>query len=304
MSAARLRELLAAPGCVVAAGCYDALSARVAEAAGFPAVYVSGYALEVSQLGAPDLGLLSMTEVLAAAGRVVEAVSVPVICDIDTGFGATNNLMRTVELFERSGIAGVQLEDQVSPKRWPGLARKVLPIEESVGRIEAACAARASAEFTIIARTDADEISGTEVVNRCNRYLAAGADLAMPIMTMADGERFAELHPDAQLEWHRRLASRIDGPLLGLGAYIPPGYQLQDLVEVGYSMIALATLSLTVSANAMMAALREARTDGLAAGYVVESRREFSTGLDLMRFVGLERYLKTEQRFSAPGAQP
>jgi 2-methylisocitrate lyase-like PEP mutase family enzyme len=153
---ARLRELLAGEDPVVAPGAYDALSAQLVEAAGFPAVYMTGFGVTASLIGRPDVGLLTMTEMVQTARRICSAVGVPVIADADTGYGNALNVIRTVREYEAAGVAGIHLEDQVAPKRCGHLdGKQVIPADTMVDRVRAAVAARSNDDFVLIARTDA-----------------------------------------------------------------------------------------------------------------------------------------------------
>ena len=174
-----LRELLADKKILVAPGAHDALTARVVEKCGFQAVYMTGYGQAASALGKPDIALLSMTEMLDRARKMVSAVEIPVIADADTGFGNAIGLMRTVEEYEAAGVAAIQLEDQVAPKRCGHMAgRKVVSMEQMVGKIKAAIAARKDPDLCIIARTDARTVLGLEeALRRAKAYEAAGADI-------------------------------------------------------------------------------------------------------------------------------
>ena len=175
----RLRQLLRSSELVVAPGGYDAISARLIEAAGFPAVYMSGAAVSAS-LGYPDYGLVTMSEMVERAGVIARSVSVPVISDADTGYGNELNVTRTVREFEARGVAGIHIEDQVSPKRCGHLDNKELISRDAyVSKIKAAVAARQDPDFVIIARTDARTVNGFEdAIDRVNAALAAGADIA------------------------------------------------------------------------------------------------------------------------------
>lgn len=175
-----LPALLAKPEIVVAPGAHDALTAKIIVQAGFPVVYMTGYGQAASHLGCADVGLLTQTEMLARAANFVEAISpVPVFADADTGFGNAINVMRTVKLYEKAGVAAIQLEDQVAPKKCGHMTgRQVVPMEEMVGKIEAAVSVRANPNFLIVARTDARTIHGIEeAVTRAKAYAAAGADI-------------------------------------------------------------------------------------------------------------------------------
>ena len=175
---ARLRELMAQPSTLVAPGAYDGISARLIEAAGFQALYRTGGGTSASYLGHPDLGLLTLTEMVDHARRIAASVRIPVIADADTGYGNALNVIRTVHEFERAGVAGIHLEDQVFPKRCGFLRGKaVIPREEFVTKIKAAVSERLSDDFVIIARTDARAVEGLDAaIERCKYYADAGAD--------------------------------------------------------------------------------------------------------------------------------
>jgi len=173
--AARLKQ----KGIVLAPGVFDALSALLAERAGFEALYLSGASIAYTRHGGPDIGLVTMTEVADTLGAIRERVSTPVIVDADTGFGNALNVMRTVRLFERAGASAIQLEDQTLPKRCGHLDGKTLVSPgEMAGKIRAAVDARASAETLIMARTDAVAVEGLDAaLDRIELYLEAGADI-------------------------------------------------------------------------------------------------------------------------------
>ncbi len=175
----RLRERLAHGPIVVAPGAYDALLARLIEAAGFEAVYFTGAGASYSILGQPDLGLLTLSEMAERAARLSEAVRVPVIADGDTGYGNAINVIRTVREYERAGVAAIQLEDQASPKRCGHLSGKeLISADEMVGKLRAARDARSSPDLLIVARTDARSVLGLdEALRRAERYAEAGADV-------------------------------------------------------------------------------------------------------------------------------
>lgn len=174
-----LRNLLAGNKIIVAPGAHDALTAKIIERTGFPVVYMTGYGQAASHLGKPDVGLLTLTEMVARAGNIVEAVNVPVIADADTGFGNAVNVIRTVREYEKAGVAAIQLEDQVAPKKCGHMTgRQVVSKEEMIGKIKAAADARRDADLVIIARTDARTVHGIdEALERAKAYEEAGADL-------------------------------------------------------------------------------------------------------------------------------
>ncbi len=174
-----LRQRMEAPGIVVAPGCYDCITARLVEVAGFDAAYVTGAGVSMSALGAPDVGALSFGEILDRIRRICDAVSISVIADADTGYGGPLNVIRTMREFERSGVSAVQFEDQEWPKKCghePG--RRIVPAAEMEYRIKAAADARVDADVMIVARTDAIANEGYEAaLERAHRYREAGADI-------------------------------------------------------------------------------------------------------------------------------
>lgn len=174
-----LRERLDRGDIVVAPGVYDGLSALVAAQAGFEALYLSGASIAYTRFGRSDIGLVSMSEVADTLGAICERVETPIIVDADTGFGNALNVQRTVKLFERNGAAGIQLEDQSTPKRCGHLDGKTLvSTGEMVGKIKAALDARASEDTLIVARTDAIAVEGiTAAMERADRYIEAGCDV-------------------------------------------------------------------------------------------------------------------------------
>lgn len=174
-----LRTLLAGPEIVVAPGIYDGLSAMLVAEAGFKAAYLSGASICYTRFGYPDIGLVSMTEVADTLGAIRERATLPVVVDIDTGFGNALNVQRTVQLFEQRGASALQLEDQVTPKRCGHLSDKALiSTREMVGKIKAALDARRSPEMMLIARTDAIAVEGFDkALERAHAYQEAGADM-------------------------------------------------------------------------------------------------------------------------------
>jgi 2-methylisocitrate lyase-like PEP mutase family enzyme len=173
-----LRRLIGQTGYTMVPGAYDTLTARLVEAAGFAAVYLTGGGYSRAS-GYPDLGLLSLTENVQFIGRTVEAVAIPVIADADTGYGNAINVIRTVREYEKTGVAGFHIEDQVSPKKCGHYeGKEVIGRAEMVGKIKAAVDTRRDADMVIIARSDARAIEGLEAANdRVNAYLEAGADV-------------------------------------------------------------------------------------------------------------------------------
>jgi 2-methylisocitrate lyase-like PEP mutase family enzyme len=208
---ARLREMLATPAMIVAPFVFDCLQARLAAETGFEAVYMTGFGTAAAR-GYPDLGLLTMSEMAAAARAIANSVAVPVICDADTGYGNPLNVWRTVREYEDAGAAALHIEDQVWPKRCGFLAGKqVIAMETMVPKVRAACDARRDPNLVIIARTDALQPHGwDEVETRARAYRAAGADLifADGIRTLNDLKTYASRLGDLPLVYN--------GDLLGV----------------------------------------------------------------------------------------
>ncbi len=198
-----LKQRLTQAPALLAPGIYDALSALIAEQAGFEALYLSGASIAYTRLGRPDIGLTTATEVEDTLARITERVALPVIVDADTGFGNALNTQRTVRAFERAGAAMIQLEDQGFPKRCGHLDGKtVIPVAEMAGKLHAALDARRSADTLILARTDALAIEGLDAAfDRAEAYLATGVDalfieaLRTPAQMDAACARFAPRVP-------------------------------------------------------------------------------------------------------------
>jgi len=201
----RLRDLLAGSEMIVAPFVFDCLQAKLGAEAGFDAVYMTGFGTAAAR-GYPDLGLLTMTEMVANARAIAQSVNVPVICDADTGYGNPLNVWRTVREYEDSGVAAMHIEDQVFPKRCGFLAGKqVIAMEAMIPKIRAACDARRDSGLGIIARTDALQPNGwDDVVRRAHAYRDAGADLVFVdgIKTLDDLKRYAERLGDLPLVYN------------------------------------------------------------------------------------------------------
>jgi 2-methylisocitrate lyase-like PEP mutase family enzyme len=228
-----LRNLLEKRDAVVMVGAYDAISAILIERAGFKAVQCSGFGIAASLLGKPDVGLLSYGEMLDQTRKIIQAVDVPVMADGDTGFGTAVNVYRTVQEFEAISAAGVNLEDQVFPKRCGHLeGKEIISIEEMVGKIEAAREARQDPDFIINARTDAIAVAGIdEAIGRGNAYAKAGADLI-----------FVEA-PQTP-EQIRRVVGEIDAPISinlfdGVKGGKTPVVPIEDLRKLGVARVSI-----------------------------------------------------------------
>jgi 2-methylisocitrate lyase-like PEP mutase family enzyme len=280
-----LREQLRPGAGIVIPGVANALSARFVEAAGFPIVYLTGAGVANAWLGAPDLGLTTATEVASHIAACRDAMPLPIIADGDTGFGNALNLVRTVRLFERAGANAIQLEDQVFPKRCGHFDGKaVVPTAEMVQKVKAAVDARSSAEFLVIARTDARAVEGFEAaLARAAAYREAGADVL-----------FVEA-PSSQEEL-RAIPTQLAGPHLcnivhgGKTPMLPRA----ALAAMGYAGILYANAALQAAMRATQRTLEHLRKEGSLHG--IEATL---MGFDeRQRAVDFERWSELDRRYT------
>jgi 2-methylisocitrate lyase-like PEP mutase family enzyme len=244
---ARLRELLAGGGPVVAPGAMNAFFARIVERAGFPAVYMSGAGVANGMLGMPDIGLTTLSEMAQSAANMANAVSVPVIADGDNGFGGTLNVERAVRAYESAGVAAIQLEDQVLPKRCGHMGGKeVAPVSEMVSRVRAAVAARRDPSFVVIARSDARAVEGLDAaIARCAAYGKAGADV---LFLEAPATRDELVRVGRELAGLPLMANMVEG---GRTPLLPA----QELHALGFALVIFPGLLTRVTARAATDAL-------------------------------------------------
>jgi 2-methylisocitrate lyase-like PEP mutase family enzyme len=282
---ARLRELLARPEPLILPGCADSLTARIAVAAGFEAVYATGAGIANAVLGRPDVGLTTMTEVLAHVAPMCDAVDAPVVADIDTGFGNAINVQRTVRAFERAGVAGIQLEDQVFPKRCGHFAEtEVVALDEMLGKLRAALDARRDPALVVIARTDAAAAEGLDAaVERGQRFAEAGADLVF-------------VEAPASLEALALLPARIAAPLIVnmVEGGRTPLLSAAELGALGYRVVLFANTALRVGAFAIRDALTQLRSTGDARPL----QDRMLSWADRQALVGLDEIEQLEARYS------
>jgi len=247
-----LRRLIA-NGCVAMPGAFNAYTARLIESAGFEAAYISGAGLSNATAGVPDIGLLSLEEVVRLCGYIADAVKIPVLADADTGFGGSSNVARTVMEFERIGLAGLHIEDQVFPKRCGHLSGKeVEPVGEMVGKIKAAVRARSDEDFLIVARTDARAVEGIDAaVDRAHEYLAAGADAIFPEAMQSPAE-------------FKEFAKRVTAPLLANMTEFGKGplLSVKQLADMGYRMVIFPQTVFRVGSKAALECLRDLKRRG------------------------------------------
>ncbi len=249
----RLRDLMA-DHTVALPGATNALSARLIERMGFEGMYLSGAVLANSVVGVPDVGLSTLTEAAAHATRCAAVTTIPIISDADTGFGAgADNVARTVQEFQRAGLAGLHIEDQEFPKRCGHLAGKTLvSVEEFSARVQAAATARTDPDFLIIARTDARGVTSyDDAVARAQAYLDAGADAIFP-EALQDRAEFA------------RFAQDIRAPLLANMTEFgrTPYFSVDEFAALGYKLVIFPVTLQRVAMKAMERALIELRSQG------------------------------------------
>ncbi len=292
-STTQLRKLLKEPGMLVAPGCVDPISARVVEHLGFKAVYMTGSGAEAASLGHPDLGLKTLTETTELARRITDAVGIPLICDAEAGFGDVINVVRTVRAFEKAGVAAIHIEDQETPPNSPGLLpRRILPREVAVAKIKAAVDVRTDADFVIVARSDADEISVDELIERCNLYLEAGADLAMAIVSKIDGQPRAQVTEAVALETHRRIRREVKGTLLGLG--LPASLTTKEIESFGYKVYIYPTDAFQASVAATYEVNKALKEAGTVEGYF--KRHPRLDAKEYARLIRTQEWLAWEER--------
>ncbi len=277
------RELIS-QGTIMIPGVFNALVARMAERAGFKAVYQSGAALSAGLAALPDIGLISQTEFALQGKYLAEAVSIPVISDADTGFGETMSVERTVTEYEASGLAGLHLEDQQLPKRCGHLSGKTLVTqEEMVGKIHAAVSARHSDQFVIIARTDAKEVNGIDdAIKRAQAYVDAGADMIFPeaMQTKEEFEKFAEA---------------ISVPLMANMTEFgkSPLFSADELEQMGYAAVLFPVSLFRIGMQAVENALEEIQESKTQAGLL----KKMQPRSRLYEFLDYEGFDKRDQKY-------
>lgn len=256
----KMRELFASQKTIVAPGAHDMLTGKIIGKLGFDAVYMTGYGQSASHLGKPDVGLMTMSEMVQRAANLVECCGVPVIADADTGFGNAVNVMRTVREYEKAGVAVIQLEDQVMPKKCGHMVgREVIAMEEMVGKIKAAVDTRIDPNFMIMARTDARTVLGIEAaLERAHAYKEAGADIIF--VESPEGKEEMKLINDS-LPGVLTLANMVEGGRT-------PMLKNAELSELGYNLIIYPTASVYVTTKAMVDLWEAMRRDDTTQGVI------------------------------------
>jgi|TARA_B100000470_G_scaffold116622_1_gene89991 methylisocitrate lyase len=283
----KFRQLLNQPGIIQAPGAYDCLTAKLIQQAGFPAVYMTGAGTSVAQLGYPDLGLATMTDMIANAGSIADILDVPLIADADTGYGGILNVRRTIRQYERAGVAAVHIEDQEMPKRCGHLDdKKVVSTQDMVQKIRAAVDARTDDDFTIIVRTDSIAVTGWEdAMHRCEQYMKAGAD-ALFVEALRTPEEVEQVAKNLDIPLLYNFVESGKSPLLSAA----------DLEKFGFKIViypASALLSVTRIVEQVMAQLKETGTTAQLMDKMVTLEACFEA-------VGLSSMLAEDAQFASP----
>lgn len=280
--ALKLRARLEKGGILLAPGCYDVLSARLVEKVGFEAAFMTGYGASASILGMPDYGMMTMNEMATVCANMVSVLDIPLLADVDTGYGNPLNVYRTIREFERAGVAAVHLEDQVFPKRCGHMEKKaVIPVSEYLEKLRAALDARE--DMLIIARTDSRATHGIdEAIHRCQQYHAAGADL---------------IYIDAphSVEELRRISTEIEGwkfvNMVEFGK--TPLLTDKELEELGFNIVIAPTTTAFAAARAIENVLIELRDKRTTREYL-ENLTTFS---EFTKIVGIDELVAMEQKY-------
>lgn len=281
-AADRLKKRLEQPGILVMPGAFNAITAKLIESIGFEGVYITGAGLANGTTGYPDIGMLTMTEMTQLAGYIAEAVEIPAICDADTGYGEALQVMRTVEQFEKAGLAGIHIEDQLAPKRCGHLeGKQLITIEEMQAKIVAATSTRQNPNFSIIARVDARGVNGlADAISRAKAYVEAGADMIFA-EALQSKEEFAEF---AKAVNHPLLANMTE---FGKSPYL----SAQDFDAMGYKIVIFPMTAFRVMMKAVQAAFIELKQTGTQYGFLdrMQTRQELYELIDYPAYDALDK---------------
>ena len=281
-----LKQLFERDRLLVAPGCFDGLSARLVEEAGFDAAYLSGGALARS-MGIPDIGLVTMSEVIERAAQVVSAVKIPIIADADTGYGNAVNLVRSVKEFERTGVAAIHIEDQITPKRCGHLdGKEVIPLAEMEKKLEAALASRTDPDFCIIARTDARGVHGLEdAISRGRAFAKLGVDAV-----------FVEApQSEAELEEIPRALPNVPLLVNVFKGGKTPMLPVERLQQMGYRIAIYPSETQRAAIHAMRQALGLLKRDGTTE----KMDDALTTFKERDKVVGLDEWQRLEKQYLA-----
>ena len=287
----KLRALLRENRCIVAPGVADALAARLVALEGFEAVYMTGFGTSLTRLGMPDVGLLTASEMIDNASRIVDASGLPVVADADTGYGNPINTRRTIRDYEKVGVAGVHIEDQVWPKRCGHLAgKRVIPTAEMVAKIKAASDARHDSDFVIIARTDAIAVEGLDAaLERGERYREAGADMLFIEAPVGRGEveRVARHFKGVPLLYNMAASGKT------------PDLSADELGRLGFKLAIFPNWIILAAIPAMQNMLKELKRTGT----IAHLRDKVATFKQFTDIAGLPEIQQLEERYGVPDDQ-
>ena len=281
----RFRKMLEGKKIITAPGAFDALSARIIEQAGFSAVYLTGGGLSRTW-GFPDLGLMTLVENASFIARVCDSVEIPVIADADTGYGNAINLIRTIQEYERAEVAAVHIEDQMIPKKCGHMeGKRLVSVEEMVGKIRAACEARRDPDFIIIARTDAKASLGVdEAIRRLKLYVEHGADMA------ALGDFYT-------LEEYQRIVKEVKVPIVACASdhshfSLQPDFSVDEWKKAGVKMVIYWHLPLFAAMKAVESVVKKLKDTGTTR----QMRNEVFTYEEYEKIVKLQKWLNIDER--------
>ena len=280
----RLRDLLARPQPVMAPGAADALTARLIAKQGFEAIYMTGAGTSAVRLGMPDVGLLTMGEMVDNAQRIAEASQLPLVADADTGYGGPINVQRTVRAYERAGVAGIHIEDQQWPKRCGHLAGKsLIPVEEMAAKIRAGLDARHDPNFVLIARTDALAVEGFErAMERCKRYEEAGADMIF-VEAPTDMEQLARIPKALKTPALFNMASSGKTPFL----------PIDEIGRLGFKLVIYPNFALLSAITAITKTLAELKRTGS----IAEAAKNIASFQEFFDLVGMREVQEAEAKY-------
>ncbi|MGQ9693772.1 MAG: isocitrate lyase/PEP mutase family protein [Thermodesulfobacteriota bacterium] len=281
-----LRELLREEKILLMPGCFNACSARLIEQAGFKAIYISGAAVAGNFIGYPDIGLATMTEVLENARNIVQVTTLPIICDADTGFGNPINMMRTVREFEAAGVAGIQIEDQVMPKKCGHTEGKMLISKaEMIQKIKAAVDARLDPDFLLVVRTDAIAVTGLEeAIERAQAYQEAGGDIIF-------------VEAPRTIEEMRKITEAVKGCHLANmveGGGKTPILSLDELSDLGYKVVIYPVSTWMASIKAMQEVLKILKEEGTTSRFT----SRMVSFQEMFEVVGRSKFIELEKKYA------
>jgi len=283
-STSKLKEIMQRRAATIVPGSANAMFGRAIEDLGFEAVYVTGAGIANMEMGMPDIGLTTMTEVAEVVARLASGISIPIIVDADTGFGNPLNIVRTVRTFERSGAAGIQIEDQIFPKKCGHFAGKeVIPIDEMLDKIRAALDARQDSDLQIIARTDIRAVEGLDrAIERANAFLEAGADVTF-VEAPISVDELARIPREVRAP---QIANMVFGGKT-------PDPRREKLAEMGFSIVLYANAVLQAALKAGYDVLRALKKDGT----LLSVQDRLASFEDRQRAVGKHEWDVLEARY-------